>query len=74
MDLKAIRNSAAHTSSTTSGKLDGVSTRILNTPCRNYTAYKLLFSVDPRTGPANQLVLDRYVQLLDVAAEQIANG
>lgn len=74
MDLKAIRNSAAHISSTTSGKLDGVSTRILNTPCASYTAYRLLFSIDPRTGAANQTVLDRYLQLLDVAAEQIANG
>lgn len=74
MDLKAIRNSAAHMSSTTSGKLDGVSTRILNTPCTSYTAYRLLFSIDPRTGAANQTVLDRYLQLLDVVAEQIANG
>lgn len=74
MDLKAIRNSAAHMSSTTSGKLDGVSSRILNTSCANYTAYKLLFSLDPRTGTANQTVLDRYLQILDVAAEQIANG
>jgi len=74
MDLKAIRNSAAHMSSTTAGKLDGVSTRILNTPCTNYAAYRLLFSVDPRSGAANQTVLDRYLQILDVAAEQIANG
>jgi len=74
MDLKAIRNSAAHMSSTTSGKLDGVSTRILNTPCVNYTAYRLLFSVDPRSAAANLTVLDRYLQILDVAAEEIANG
>lgn len=74
MDLKAIRNSAAHMSSTTSGKLDGVSTRILNVQCENFTAYRLLFSIDPRTNPANRTVLSRYIQILDVAAEQIANG
>lgn len=73
MDLKTIRNSAAHTSSTTSSKLDGLSTRILGVTCTNYTAYRLLFSIDPR-GTPNQKVLDRYLQILDVAAEQIANG
>lgn len=74
MDLKTIRNSAAHMSSTTASKLDGLSTRILGTPCTNYTAYKLLFSVDPRSATPNQTVLDRFLQLMDVAAEQIANG
>ncbi len=74
MDLKTIRNSAAHMSSTTASKLDGLSTRILNIPCNNYTTYKLLFSPDPRHAVPNQTVLDRYLQLLDVAAEQIANG
>lgn len=74
MDLKTIRNSAAHTSSTTSSKLDGLSTRILNTPCLNYTAYRLLFSVDPRSAVPNTNVLNRYLQIIDVAAEQIANG
>lgn len=74
MDLKTIRNSAAHTSSSTSSKLDGLSTRILNTPCSNYTAYRLLFSIDPRSVVPNTNVLDRYLQIIDVAAEQIANG
>lgn len=74
MDLKTIRNSAAHMSSTTSSKLDGLSTRILTVACVNYSAYKLLFSVDPRSIIPNETVLDRYLNLLDVAAEQIANG
>lgn len=79
MDMKTIRNSAAHLSSTTSMKLDGLSTRILNTPCANYTAYRLLFSIDPRSPTSaqslpTQTVLDRYLQILDVAAEEIANG
>lgn len=74
MDLKTIRNSAAHMSSTTSGKLDGLSTRILSVPCTNFTAYRLLFSTDPRSTIGPQTVLNRYLQILDVAAEQIANG
>lgn len=74
MDMKTIRNSAAHLSSTTSDKLDGLATRILGTPCVNYTAYQLLFTNDPRSGAAAQNVLDRYLTLVDIAAEQIANG
>ena len=74
MDLKTIRNSAAHISSTTTSKLDGLSTRILNTPCSDYTSYKLLFSIDPRSTVPNTNVLNRYLQIIDVAAEQIANG
>jgi len=74
MDIKAIRNSAAHISSTTSTKLDGVATRILSTPSVNFTAYKLLFHNDPRSSSSSLTVLDRYLRLLDIAAEQIANG
>lgn len=74
MDLKTIRNSAAHMSSTTASKLDGLSTRVLTVPCINYTAYKLLFSIDPRTTTSSQTVLERYLEILDFAAEQIANG
>jgi hypothetical protein len=74
MDLKTIRNSAAHMSSTTASKLDGLSTRVLTLPCINYTAYKLLFSIDPRTTTSSKTVLERYLEILDFAAEQIANG
>jgi hypothetical protein len=74
MDMKTIRNSAAHLSSTTSDKLDGLATRILGTPCTNFTAYQLLFTTDPRSGTAAQNVLQRYLTLVDIAAEQIANG
>jgi len=74
MDMKAIRNSAAHTSSTTTTKLDGVATRILGMPSVNYSAYRLLFSNDNRSNPLAQTVLERYLTLLDIAAEEIANG
>jgi hypothetical protein len=71
-DLKTIRNSAAHLSSTTSSQLDGLSSRLLGTPCNGFTAYDLLFSIDPATP--SQTVLDRYITVLDVTAEIIANG
>jgi len=71
-DLKTIRNSAAHLSSTTSSKLDALSSRLLNTNCQNYSAYDLLFSIDP-TNPG-QTILDTYINTLDVSAEIIANG
>lgn len=73
MDMKAIRNSAAHLSSTTAAKLDGLAGRVLATTSTGFTAYRLLFSIDPRSAiPQN--VLDRYLSLLDIAAEEIANG
>jgi hypothetical protein len=75
LDLKTIRNSAAHLSSTTSSKLDGLSTRILGRPCVNFTAYNLLFANDPlsTTTPISN-ILTKYLTLLDVSAEIIANG
>ncbi len=74
MDMKTVRNSAAHVSSTTTAKLDALAARILGVPSLNYSAYRFLFSVDPRTVPGPQNVLARYLTLLDVAAEEIANG
>ncbi|MCS5491793.1 hypothetical protein [Algoriphagus limi] len=71
-DLKTIRNSAAHLSSTTSSQLDALSTRLLRTPCHGYTAYDLLFSLDPLN--AGQTILNKYITVLDITAEKIANG
>jgi len=74
IDMKSIRNSAAHISSTTTSKLDGVASRILGITANNYSTYRLLFSHDPRTVSNPKTVLERYLEILDVAAEQIANG
>ena len=71
-DLKTIRNSAAHLSSTTNTQLDGLSSRLLGTNCQNYTAYKLLFSNDPNTPGST--ILNTYINVLDISAEIIANG
>lgn len=73
LDLKTIRNSAAHLSSSTSSKLDGLSARILNKPCIEYTAYMLLFAVDP-LSTTNDTILNNYLFKLDYSAEIIANG
>ncbi len=71
LDLKTIRNSAAHMSSSTSTKLDALSSRLLSRQCIDYTAYRLLFSTEPT---ANISILTTYLTLLDVSAEIIANG
>lgn len=73
LDLKTIRNSAAHLSSSTSAKLDSLSSRLLNRQCNNYTAYKLLFSPDPNSTTGGT-ILSNYLVVLDISAEIIANG
>ncbi|MFP3541200.1 hypothetical protein, partial [Pseudomonas sp. SIMBA_044] len=64
LDMKTIRNSAAHLSSTTASKLDGLAFRILGITVTGYSAYKLLFSNDPRSATI-KTVLERYIELLD---------
>lgn len=71
-DLKTIRNAAAHLSSTTNMKLDGLSSRLLGRVCNNYTSYDLLFSPNPAN--ARETILKMYLDLLDVTAESISNG
>ena len=72
VDMKTIRNAAAHISSTTSSKLSGLASRILGTNMSCITAYTLLFSIDPRDQ--DKTVLQRYLEIIDIAAEQIAKG
>ena len=73
-DLKTIRNSAAHISSTTNRELDALATRKLQRQCINYTVSQLILSFDPTATVNNQTLLSSYTTLLDVAAENIANG
>lgn len=72
LDMKKIRNSAAHVSSSTSNELDALSTRLLGRPCTGFSAYKLLFSTNPNNAPAT--FIDDYIAKLDITAEAIANG
>ena len=71
-DMRTIRNSAAHMSSTTSAALDALGTRLLSKPCVNIKPTDLLMSIDPANTP--DTILDTYNAKLDVAAELIAKG
>jgi hypothetical protein len=70
-DLKTIRNSAAHVSSTTIGELDALATRKLGVLTTNATVSQVIFGIAPNTG---NTILTDYLALLDTAAETIANG
>jgi len=73
-DLKTIRNSAAHISATTNHELDALATRKLQRQCIGFTVSRLILSFDPNAAVNNQTLLTSYTTLLDVAAENIANG
>ncbi len=73
-DLKIIRNSAAHMSSTTNAALDALATRKLRTPCSNYSVPQLVLTFDPIAPVNNQTILNTYLLILDAAAESIATG
>ncbi|CAM3747912.1 hypothetical protein MUGA111182_07030 [Mucilaginibacter galii] len=72
-DLKTVRNSAAHMSSTTSIKLDALATRLLGTRVIGATVSSVIFAVDP-TSTTSSTFFDVYLSKLDVAAEAIANA
>jgi hypothetical protein len=69
-DLKIIRNSVAHISSTTSVHLDGLGNRLLRRPCLNISAYDLILSINPNNP--NKTILQTYQDILDTAATQIS--
>lgn len=73
IDLKTIRNAAAHLSSTTSAQLNSVAGRILRRVVLNTTVSQLIFSIVP-ASPARQTVLDMFLSKLDIAASGIANN
>ena len=63
-DLKTIRNSAVHLSSSTSQQLDGLGLRKLNRPCTNICAYDLLLAIDPNS-PTRDTILLSYIKTLN---------
>lgn len=73
-DLKTIRNAAAHISSTTQSNLDALATRTLARPVSNIKVSDLLFAVDPNDPNGVNTVLDSYLAVLELAAENIASG
>lgn len=73
LDLKIIRNAAAHLSSTTRQRLDSLGTRKLKRPCNSLKVSDILFAIDPDSA-MNETILTTYLNKLDVSAEGIANG
>jgi hypothetical protein len=69
-DLRAIRNAAAHLSTTTSAQLDGVALRRLGRPIRGVTVYELVTGAD--TSAIGSTVLEYYEAILTGTAAIIA--
>jgi hypothetical protein len=72
-DLRTLRNSSAHITSTTQTALEGLAQRILSRPWPDIDLYSLLTAADPRytTG---ETVYSAYKNRLIVAAELIVTG
>jgi len=71
-DLKNIRNAAAHISSTTQTKLDGIASRKLGITVANTTVDQ--FMMQPHPDDASITILQGYQNILDIAAENIASN
>lgn len=72
IDLKTIRNAAAHLSSSTSTQLDGLGSRKLGRPCNGISVYDLLLSINPFSA-VNQTILQYYISTLNSAITGICN-
>lgn len=72
-DLRTMRNSSAHMSSTTQKALDGLAQRIFGIPQPGITLYTMLTSVDPRSVAKNTVLAEAKNKIL-AGAQLIANG
>lgn len=72
-DMRTMRNSSAHITSSTQTALESLALRIFKKPMPGIDLYKMLTSVDPRST-AGQTVYLTYRKTLEVSAELIANG
>lgn len=72
-DMKTIRNSTAHMSSTTNTQLDALASRLLNRTVFDMKASILITSIDPGST-SGQTIFDRYLIMLDITAGNIADG
>ncbi|MGI8484253.1 MAG: hypothetical protein ACR2OU_08315, partial [Thermomicrobiales bacterium] len=73
LDLKTVRNAAAHLASTTNAQLDALATRKLSTPIAGMTVAKFVMTADPHSA-TGQSILQTYEATLDTAAHLIANA
>lgn len=72
-DLRVMRNSAAHISSTTQSALDALALRLLGVPSSGIDLYDLLTSTDPNAS-SNGTIFKTYRDILWTTAEIIADG
>jgi len=72
-DLRIMRNSAAHISSTTQASLEALAQRLFTVPQPNIRLYDLLLRVDP-TSAAGETIFASYQRKLDVTAELVARA
>ncbi len=70
-DLRTIRNSTAHLSSTTQRSLDGLASRKLGRTISNIDVYDLIMAIDPSTLSGSQTILQNYQDILECAAINI---
>ena len=70
-DIKTIRNSCVHISSTTSNAFNALASRLLNRTINSITVSDLLINIDP-SGNGNDTILDTYNDCLLVAANTIS--
>ena len=72
-DIRTMRNSSAHISSTTQAALDALALRIFGGPQVSINLYQLLTSIDPRSA-GGETVFVTYKNKLTVTAELISEG
>ena len=70
-DLKTIRNSCAHISTTTSAQLTSLASRLLNVNTTSIQVSNLMLSIDPN-GNGTDTILDMYLQILDASALNVS--
>lgn len=72
-DLRTMRNSSAHLSSTTQAAIEALAQRIFGLPRPGITLYAMLTANDPRPGAGNTVFAEARDRLL-AAAQLIATG
>jgi len=71
-ELKVIRNSAAHVSSSTRSQLTSVANRVLNKTLSSISVTEFIMEMHP--ADATKTVLQYYQNMLDIAAENISGN
>ncbi len=73
-DMRTLRNSAAHISTTTQASLEGLAQRIFTIPMPGVDLYTVLTKIDPRDSVGSSTVFQTYTAKLAVTAELIVTG